>query len=214
VAQQLQRHEFNSEKAEIEASALWARQRLLQQPQTSIAIVVPKLAQLRDTIEQVFTRVFEPQYIFPQQAQHASGFNISAGQRFESLPLVAAALQALTCNASLLDIEDVSRLLRSPFIGRQEELDERALLDAELRDTDIRISLRQLIEAAAAPMPAQEAAQPANGSQQDETAASNEAEHDQAPPEIKRRCPTLFMAPSLPVFKVLAAANQLPGANP
>ena len=147
-AQAVQRYEFQHEKSEIEASALWAKQLLQAQPHASIAIVVPKLASLRASIEQIFTRVFEAQYILPQQAQHAPGFNISAGQNFDSLPLVAAALNALACNGQYLDIEDISRLLRSPFIGSQAELNQRALIDLELRDTDTQIRLQQCIDAA------------------------------------------------------------------
>lgn len=167
--QQLHRYEFNDENSEIEASALWAKQRLQQQANTSIAIVVPKLAQLREKVERIFTRVFEPQYIFPQQSQHASGFNISAGVPMDTVPVVAAALNALSCNSGGLEIEDASRLLRSPFIGWNKELNERALVDIELRDLDVRISLQQLMDAV--------------GKQQGE-----------AGEEYQRRCPQLYEA--------------------
>lgn len=186
--QQLQRHEFNDENAEIEAAALWARLQLQQQPQASIAVVVPKLAQLREKVERIFTRVFEPQYIFPQQLQHASGFNISAGLPMDTVPVVAAALNALACNGPWLEIEDVSRLLRSPFVGWKAEADEQALVDLELRELDVRVSLQQVMDAL--------------GKQMGETGE-----------QYQRRCPQMFEAMGkFNEIRHTAPAKQLPSA--
>ncbi|WP_290581317.1 PD-(D/E)XK nuclease family protein [Ketobacter sp.] len=144
-AQQSVRYEFSDEEAEIEAAALWAQARIQDNPQQRIAVVIPKLAQLREAVERIFTRVFEPQYILPGQPQHAPGFNISAGQPMDGVPVVAAALNVLALQRGLLDIEAVSQLLRSPFVGSSGELPERARLDRELRQGDLSLSLAQLL---------------------------------------------------------------------
>ena len=146
-AQQIRRYEFVDEETEIEGAALWAQALLQQNPGQRIAVVIPKLAQLREKVERIFTRVFEPQYLLPQQPQHAPGFNISAGQPMDGVPVVAAALNVLACNRGVLEIEAVSRLLRSPFVGVTSELPQRALLDVELRGGDLTLNLKQLRQA-------------------------------------------------------------------
>lgn len=145
---QVQRHEFTDLNTEIEAAALWAKQINAAQPHDRIAIVAPQLAQQREQIERIFQRVFEPQYIYPQQSQHAPGFNISAGQPLDQMPLVTAALAVLHCNQRWLDVEEISQLLRSPFIGSLDEIHERALLDMDLRGHDYQVSFQQLKTAA------------------------------------------------------------------
>lgn len=142
------RHEFSSEQREIEASAIWAKQILQNQPNARIAIVAPQLAQQRERIERIFHRVFEPQSILPQQPQHAPGFNISAGQPLDQVPVIATALAVLGCNQQLIEIDLISQILRSPFIGIESELPYRALLDTTIREGDLQISLQQVKTAA------------------------------------------------------------------
>lgn len=129
-----QRVEFTNEQQELESVARWARQQIEAEPDQTIAIVVPDLTAQRARVERVFMREFEPQYIFPNQAQHATGFNISAGQPLAQVPLVKASLAALQCQLSSLDIDQLSSLLLSPFIGSVHDLPNRALLDVALRD--------------------------------------------------------------------------------
>jgi len=141
----VQRYEFQDAEQELRAAAEWARATVRRDPQLRVGIVVPELASQRARVERVFNRVFEPDYIFPQQPQHAPGFNLSAGQSLVQLPVIWVCLQLLHWNRDPLDIETVSKLLLSPFWGSLSELDARALMDMQLRDLgEIQVTLQQL----------------------------------------------------------------------
>ncbi|VUD51408.1 ATP-dependent helicase/deoxyribonuclease subunit B [Thalassocella blandensis] len=131
---------LSDDSQEMLAAAKWARQKVEQNPTASIGIVIPDLANNRERIEYIFRQVFEPQYIFPHESRHASGFNMSAGQALAKTPPIAAALLSLKLNLFELDIEDVSHILHAPFIGVTEELPARAQLNAQLRKQYLRVS--------------------------------------------------------------------------
>ena len=130
--------------AELTHAARWAADIVSREPQASIAIVIPDLTQQREKVEGIFTRIFEPQYIFSKHQRHANGFNISAGQPLASTPLIEAALLALKLNLQVLDSEDISRILHSPFIGCDKELHARSQLDLQLREEAYRIRVSRL----------------------------------------------------------------------
>lgn len=132
---------------EITTAARWASAIIRSDPDASVGIVVPQLLPLRSKVERIFTEVFEPQYVMPESERHASGFNISAAIPLSSTPPVAAALLALKLNFHELEIEDVSKILHSPFIGEVKEIPSRALFDSTLRERTNKIrvsSLRQM----------------------------------------------------------------------
>ena len=138
---------------EITAAAQWAATILAKDPLASIGIVGVNVAKYRAQIEQIFTQVFEPQYILPDHPRHAPGFNISAAQPLVDTAPVASALLALQLNRQQMAIEDVSRLLRSVFIGSAEEFNERALLDLDLRTEDVFVRVSRLRAIASEPLP-------------------------------------------------------------
>lgn len=142
--QQQTRYQFNDSQSEIEAAALWAKQQLNHDKNQRIAIVVPNLAQEQARIERLFNRVFEPQYNLPGTPQHAPGFNLSAAQPLNQVPLIHTALMALELHRNLINVESASLLLRSPFIGSKEELPKRALADLAIRGHEFELSLKQL----------------------------------------------------------------------
>lgn len=148
------RHEFSDSRHELEAAACWAKSLLEQASRQglptppTIGIVVPNLAQEKETIERIFNRVFEPQMLLPDVPQHAPGFNLSAGQPLGQAPVIRTALIALQLHRELLDLEQVSVLLRSPFIGITRELDERVTLDIALRGHEFEVTLKQIKAAA------------------------------------------------------------------
>ena len=129
-----QRIEFINEQQELNSVARWAKEKITRQPDITLGIVVPNLTAQRSRIERVFMQEFEPQYIFPNQAQHATGFNISAGQPLAQVPIISIGLTALSCQAERLDLYQLSALLRSPFVGSTRELATRALWDVALHD--------------------------------------------------------------------------------
>ena len=114
---------YPSSKEEIEHAARWARGKLEAGVQR-IGVVVPELERRRREVARVFTRTMGSPL----------PFNISIGEPLSGYPLVAFALGLLEFSLSEKPFEDVSRLLRSPFLaGGEGELAARARLDAHLR---------------------------------------------------------------------------------
>jgi probable DNA repair protein len=67
-------------------------------------------------------------------ADPPTAFHVSAGRALASYPIVAAALETIELGGPLIELDDVGRLLRSPFLaGSAVEASSRALLDARLR---------------------------------------------------------------------------------
>ncbi len=141
---QIQRFELANQEQEILSAALWAKDQIIQDEQARVTIVVPQLAQMREQVERIFNQVFEPQVLLPNNPRHATGFNMSAGQLLSQLPMIDMALGILRCNLSWLDMSLVAKLLNSPFVGMLEELNERSLLEVQLRSYDYQISLQKL----------------------------------------------------------------------
>lgn len=128
----VQRCEYATAEQELLAVTRWAMEKIAAQPDIVLGVVVPDLPAQRSKIERVFMQAFEPQYIFPQQPQHSTGFNISTGEPIAQVPVIATALTALSCHAEYLELPPLSLLLRSPFVGQCEELSLRTLWDGHL----------------------------------------------------------------------------------
>ncbi len=129
---------------ELQFSAARARYLLEQNPQATVGIVVPDLHKRKIQIQAVFEDILIPDRIFPG-SETTSPFNISLGDSLTSFAVIKTALQILTAANERLSLEELSRLIRSPFIGGSEsELSKRSLLDAQLRqfgDDSIGLSL-------------------------------------------------------------------------
>jgi len=128
------RVEFSEAKREIEAAARWARTRLEAQPAARIGVIVPDLARLRALVRRAFANALQPSQALPG-AHAASAFNMSLGRPLADEPLVADALAVLALAGREAPFEDVSRLVRSPFLAAGEaEAAARARLDVRLRE--------------------------------------------------------------------------------
>ena len=127
---------FASPAEELESAARWARARM-EAGAKRIGVVVPELEQRRREVARVFTRVMGAQ----------APFNLSLGEPLSGYPLVGFALSLLEFSFSEKPFEEVSRILRSPFLGGAEAgMAARALLDARLRrDAPATLSLPNLI---------------------------------------------------------------------
>ncbi len=124
---------FEDARAEIDAAARWAR-RLLEDGVGSIGVVVPDLQGLRAAIEDCFEDVLAPGAVLPGSIK-ARPYNISLGRSLAAYPLVHTALQIVQLATPALPLQELSLLLRSPYLaGAETELTERALLDARLRE--------------------------------------------------------------------------------
>jgi ATP-dependent helicase/nuclease subunit B len=131
---------FASPAEELETAARWARARL-ESGAKRIGVVIPELEQRRREVDRVFTRVFG--HVMGSPAP----FNLSLGEPLSGYPLVAFALSLLEFSIVEKKFEDVSRLIRSPFLGGAETgMAARALLDARLRrEAPAVLSLPKLI---------------------------------------------------------------------
>ncbi len=127
---------FASPRDELEAAARWARVRL-EGGAKRIGVVVPDLKLRRREAARVFRRVMGA----------SPPFELSIGEPLAGTPLVALALHVLEFSQGEKPFEEVSRILRSPFLGAAEaELAARARLDARLRrEAGAAISLPKLI---------------------------------------------------------------------
>ncbi len=119
---------------ELQCAARWAEAVVAAQPQARVGVVVPDLLAKRAQVERIFLDVFEPQYRLPSSPRHATPFNMSAGLALANTPPIAAALSALKLNTHTLEIEDVSKLLLSPFVFDSATLAQRAKLEDHLRE--------------------------------------------------------------------------------
>jgi len=118
------------EEAEITLMAQWALQQHKENPNNSIACVVPQLTSITDKITRIFTDVFTK-----DTTTQSIPINISGGMAFAQFPIIHCALQILQLATTPCTIEHISQLLRSPFIGGSEqELLERSHLDIQLRN--------------------------------------------------------------------------------
>jgi len=130
-----------SSEDELFAAALWARQKLEEEPEAAIGVVFPDLASRAEEIRRVFGDVFEPGW-------RVSGWptdlplNISYGRALADTPLVHTALLLFRMAAGRAVFDDMSLLLRTPWWrGGESECGPRGRLEIALRDR-VRIEFR------------------------------------------------------------------------
>jgi ATP-dependent helicase/nuclease subunit B len=131
---------------EIQGMARWCRDRLQINKNGLIGCVVPNLTEIRDQLVNTFNEIFSPASQLPGQPEMPFPFNISSGEMLDAYPLIRTALTALAMKEEFL-LEDLSYLLRSPYLGEAEqEITARALLDVVLREQgEPRALLQQVI---------------------------------------------------------------------
>ena len=118
---------------EIVAAARWARARLEANPSARIGVVVPNLAHERARVHRIFANVLDPGHWLASSAR-VLPFDLSLGVALAELPLVADALRMLSLAGRAAPFEDVSRIVRSPYVaGGESERDLRARVDVHLR---------------------------------------------------------------------------------
>jgi len=122
--------------AECRAAVAWAAQYLAAQPDAVIAIVTPRLSEVRNQLADLLDDVLYPESVRPSLAAIPRRYNFSLGTPLAQQPVVQAALHLLRLvTAYQLAYADVSAMLLSPFwSASQQEADARALLDARMRE--------------------------------------------------------------------------------
>lgn len=139
---------FNDDAEEFIHAAAWARARLETNTSARIGIIVPRLAEYRSAIARVFDFMMEPgAQPGLTDASERVPFNISLGIALTSYPLVDTVFLALELLEREMEFEQVSRLIRSPFLhGGETEMLARARLDAQLRKhAEPSLTLQQLL---------------------------------------------------------------------
>jgi ATP-dependent helicase/nuclease subunit B len=126
--------QYTDNQSEIISAALWAKQHLENDQNTTIGIIAPNLSAIRDKIEYGFASVLTPQkWLDPNESIHKP-YSISLGKSLSTYPLIHTALNLLSLGKRKVSINVLSALLHSPFItGATEEEATRAKFDAALR---------------------------------------------------------------------------------
>ncbi len=144
---------YTDTAAEIRASAQWARRLIEQHPDVSIGIIVPDLGAVQSMVRQIMDNALRPDLLLPGATDMRRPYNVSLGQSLSSYPLIHSALLILELAQGELPLGKTGSLLRSPFLaGAEQEMAQRALLDARLRQLrDVTVSLPTLHKYASEP---------------------------------------------------------------
>ena len=141
--------QLENQEAECRAAVAWAQARLTENPAARLAIVTPRLSDVRNQLADLLDDVFYPLSIRPGLADMPRHYNFSLGTPLAQQPLIQAGLNLLRLmTVQQLQQSDVSTLLLSPFwSASHREADARALLDASMREKlPMQFTLSHLLE--------------------------------------------------------------------
>ena len=129
------------EDGELRACARWARELLRRAPETRLAVIVSALDRERDEIESVLREVLAPELQGVAEMNTPPPYEFSLGRPLATEPMVQAALNLLAWATAPLPVDEVTRLLLSPYFagGRESgtERSARAELDAAVRREEV-----------------------------------------------------------------------------
>ena len=118
---------------ELLQMARWVRHWVEKEPDSSIAIAVLDLQTRRPAVERHLRDILTPGSDEGNQA--VKPWNISMGLPLLKVPMIGAVFDLLRMLDKRIDIQDVGRVLRSPWLhGADAERNSRALLEKCLRD--------------------------------------------------------------------------------
>ncbi len=149
VPAQTQHVQLENQEAECRAAVAWAQAQLTENPAARLAIVTPRLSEVRNQLADLLDDVFYPLSLRPGLADMPRHYNFSLGTPLAQQPVVQAGLNLLRLlTVHQLQQSDVSMLLLSPFwSASQREADARALLDASMREKlPMQFTLSRLME--------------------------------------------------------------------
>ena len=120
-------------KDELVQMARWVRYWYEKEPESNIAVVVHDLETRRQTIERHLNNFLTPGQ--DQARLQTKPWNISMGTPLAREPMIETAFDLLKLLEKRIDIQDIGRVLRSPWLrGSTTERNQRALLEKCLRD--------------------------------------------------------------------------------
>ncbi len=116
--------------------ARWCREQLRTNPEARLAVVMPSLNARKTALLRHLRAELEPANSYRFDDSPSPLVNLSLGEALADRPLVAIALRLLRLFAghSEWPLSELSPLLLSPYVGEQTERDNRARLDARLRE--------------------------------------------------------------------------------
>lgn len=132
----IQRMAFAEPMEEIRAAVHWAQQQLVAHPQARLAIIVPELDALRDTMANLLDDTFHPEALHPAHTETPRCYEFSLGLPLNRWPLVNSALSLLRLafQSAPMPQSALSSLLSDIYWSQAlHEADARAALDAEMR---------------------------------------------------------------------------------
>jgi len=109
------RREYTDPIEELIQTALWAKQKWLENPKHRIGIVIPNLNQLRDKVQQTFKRLFCASELLSNEDRIIQPFDISLGLSLASYRLIDHALTILKLLSQKLDQEELVLFLQSSY---------------------------------------------------------------------------------------------------
>jgi len=130
---------------EIITLSRWVRQRLDQQVDTQVGVVVPDLGAHRSSLICHLTESLVPRNLMAD-GDEPLPWNISLGLPLKHYSIIETAFNVLDLVSGGFATEDIGPLLTSPYLaGAADEVGPRALLDRRLRDIgEQKVSLKNL----------------------------------------------------------------------
>lgn len=131
------RVELNDREAECRAAVEWARCKLEQAPDSRLAIVVPELNALRETLAMLLDEAFHPETLTPKLVESTRTYNFSLGVPLSEKAIVASGLDLLRFAVQRKEVPqvEISALLTSPYWSSSySDADAFARLDARMRE--------------------------------------------------------------------------------
>ena len=130
---------------EINTLTRWIRQRLDQQADARIGVVVPDLAAHRSSLIRRLTESLVPRNLMAE-GDGPLPWNISLGLPLKRYPVIETAFSVLDLAGGGFLLEKLGPLLNSPYLaGAAVEVGSRALLDRKLRDIgEQKVTLKNL----------------------------------------------------------------------
>jgi len=127
---------LDDQQHECRMAVAWAKQQLSQSPNKKIAIVVPELNSLREKLLTLLDEVLLPYTLRLDAVEQDRPYDISLGVPLASVPIIATALHIISCAvyAHRLTQTEIARLLHNPYFSDTQVMDERAKLDAQIRE--------------------------------------------------------------------------------
>lgn len=149
---QTQHISLENQEAECRAAVAWAQHMLEANPNVKVAIVSPRLSDIRNQLADLLDDSFYPASVRPSMAEMPRHYNFSLGTPLAQQPIIQVALNLIRLlSAYQLQQADVSYVLLSPFWSAStKEADARAMLDAKMREKlPMQFTLQRFIEFAA-----------------------------------------------------------------